>query len=568
MRSLALLALVACTSAPRPHPARIVTTAERSQYARTGRYAEAIALCHDLAAGYAGVSCIEIGRTVEDRPIVAVAIERAPNLPVIYIQGGIHAGEIEGKDAGFAVLRDLLDGVLVPGALDHVAIVFVPVMNPDGHERFSPNNRPNQRGPAEMGFRTNAARQNLNRDFVKADAPETRAVLGVIATREPVLVVDLHTTDDAKFQHDISINFAPVAPRPDGLERTAAAAARVVVDRLAALGHLPLDFYPSFQRPDDPSSGFTVGEAPPRFSQMYAAARDRLGVLIETHSWRTYGERVASTYHALQAILELATREAGHWREAEVAAERADRLLAGTRVTMLWTPGTHARTVAFKGYAYAKEPSEISGGTWLRYDETKPEIWTVPLRDELVPELAIDLPRVGYIIDGGFAPEVAAVLRAHHLPFAPIAGEVDVEVFRVTRSATSMYEGRARAALEGAWTHEHRTLDHGAILVPLDHAVRLVAHLMDPALPDSLAQWGFFDAVLERKEYMEAYVAEEQARAMLAKDPQLRAQFDAALAADPALAKDPAKRLDWFYRRHPAWDERVDLLPVYKLDRR
>ena len=567
MRSLAIVGLAACTGAARPHPA-LTTTAERSHHARTGRYAEAVALCHDFAAAYAGVGCIEIGRSVEDRPIVAVTIDRAPNLPVIYLQAGIHAGEIEGKDAGFAVLRDLLDGKLAPGALDRVAVVFVPVMNPDGHERFAPNQRPNQRGPEEMGFRTNAARQNLNRDFAKADAPETRAVLGVLATRDPVLMIDLHTTDGAKFEHDISINFAPVAHRPDGLDRTAAAVSHAVVARLAALGHLPVDFYPQFTREDDPSSGFSIGEAPPRFSQMYAAARDRLGVLVETHSWRTYAERTASVYHALQAIFELAAHDAGLWREAEVAADRADRQLAGTTVPLVWTQGPHSHPIAFRGYAYTRQPSEISGGTWLAYDERKPEIWTVPLLDELVPRLAVDLPRVGYVVDGGFAPVVAAVLRAHHLPYEPIAGEVDVDVFRVTKSSTSPFEGRARVALEGAWTREHRTLDRGAILVPLDHAIRLVAHLMDPALPDSLAQWGFFNATLERKEYMEDYVAEEQARVMLAKDPPLRAQFDAALAADPALAKDPEKRLDWFYRRHPAWDERVNLLPVYKLDRR
>jgi hypothetical protein len=564
---LLVLALAACAAAPRPHPV-LVTTGERSHYTRTGRYAEAVALCHDFANAYAGVTCLEIGRTVEDRPIVALAIDRTPNLPVIYFQAGIHAGEIEGKDAGFAFVRDLLDGKVAPGALDRVAVVFVPVMNPDGHERFSPNNRPNQRGPEEMGFRTNAARQNLNRDFVKADAPETRAVLGVIAARDPVLSIDLHTTDGAKFQHDISISFAPVAPRPDGLERVAASVSKGVVDRLTALGNLPVDFYPSFEKEDDPQSGFSIGEAPPRFSQQYAAARDRLGVLVETHSWRTYAERVTSTYHALQAIFELATTSAGLWREAEVAAERADRKLAGTAIPMIWTTTGHAHPIAFRGYAYEKRTSEISGGTWIVYDETKPEVWTVPLLDELAPKISVDLPRAGYIVDGGFAPLVAAVLRAHGLPFEPIGGEVDALVFRVTKSSTAQFEGRTRVALDGAWTREHRTLDRGAILVPLDHAIRLVAHLMDPALPDSLAQWGFFNATLERKEYIEAYAIEEQARAMLARDPALRAQFDAALAADPALAKDPEKRLEWFYRRHPAWDERTNLLPVYKLDKR
>jgi len=91
-----------------------------------------------------------------------------------------------------------------------------------------------------------------------------------------------------------------------------------------------------------------------------------------------------------------------------------------------------------------------------------------------------------------------------------------------------------------------------------------VLHLLEPALPDSLVQWGLFNAAFERKEYMEPYVAEELARQLLAADPGLRAKFDAALAADPELAKSPQKRLDWFYQRSPAWDERVNLVPVYR----
>jgi hypothetical protein len=195
----------------------------------------------------------------------------------------------------------------------------------------------------------------------------------------------------------------------------------------------------------------------------------------------------------------------------------------------------------------------------------------VQIFDELVPKITVKVPAAGYIVDGGFAPAVAAVLDRHHIVHHPIPGEprVTVEVFRATKvTYQPPFEGRTRVAIEGAWTTETRTLDRGAMFVPIRPApVRLVVDLLDPALPDSLAQWGEFNTVFERKEYMEGYVAEEVAREMIAKDPRLKAELDAAIAADPELAKNPDKRLEMFYRRHPSWDERLNLLPVYRTDR-
>lgn len=561
------LMLAGCGARPRPP---LVTTGEQSGYVRTGRYDEAVRLCHDFARAYRGVHCVEIGRSSEDRPIVALRIARRPGLPVIYVEAGIHAGEIEGKDAGFAFLRDLLDGKVAPGALDRAAIVFVPVINPDGHERFGPNHRVNQRGPEEMGFRVNGARLNLNRDWAKADTPEIAAALAVLRRDDPVLLVDLHTTDGAKFQHDISVTIAPVAPRPGGLERTAAALSASMMKRLTELGHLPVPFYPSFRTDDDPTSGFASGEAPPRFSSAYMAARGRLGMLVETHSWRTYRERAESTYHALQAVLEAVARgEAAAWRAAVDAEARADAALGGTEPAIVWRPTAKSREIEFRGYAYEKRPSEISGGAWIVYDERTPQIWKVPLFDELEPAVRVAAPRAGYIVDGGFAPTVARVLALHGVRFEALPGQprLAVEAFRATKVAYQPpFEGRTRAAIEGAWASETRTLERGAIFVPIAQPLApLALHLLDPALPDSLAQWGFFNAAFERKEYMEAYVAEAAARELLAKDPSLRAKFDADVAADPELARSPARRLDWFYRRHPGWDERVDLLPVYRV---
>ncbi|MDX2090513.1 MAG: M14 family zinc carboxypeptidase [Kofleriaceae bacterium] len=553
----------------RPAPAELQTTAERSQYTRTGRYAETVALCQAFARAYDGVRCDTIGATAEGRPIVALVIARRPRLPVIYVQAGIHSGEIEGKDAGFSFIRDLLDGKVAPDALEHVSVVFVPVLNVDGHERFGPNYRPNQRGPEETGVRSNAQRLNLNRDYVKADAPETQAVLRVIATYDPVMLVDLHTTDGAKFEHDISVSLTPIAPRGDGLDELGNALSSTLGARLTALGHLPVDFYPSFVDDERPHSGFTRGEAPPRFSVSYMAARSRLGILVETHSWRTYKERAVSTYHTLQALFEDATRNAATWRQVVDAADRRDHQLAGTDVTLIWKVSPASREIEFRGYAYERRISDLTGGIWLVYDETKPEIWRVPLYDHLEPDVIVSAPRGGYIVEGGFANQVAALLDRHGIKWRRIEdlSSRELEVFRVTASdLKATYENRTRASLQGAWSRERRTPDAGAIFVPIRQPkARLILHLLEPSLPDSLAQWGLFNATFEHKEYIEPYVMEEAARAMLAQQPGLRAEYEAALTSDPSLVTPEAK-LDWFYRRHPTWDERTNLLPVYRID--
>lgn len=570
---VAALSLAACHASPQPRPTRpLVTTAERTDFTKTGRYAEAIELCHDFASAYAGVSCDEVGRTLEDRPIVALRISRGPGRPTIYLQGGIHAGEIDGKDAGFWFVRDLLDGKIASGALDVVDVVFVPVINPDGHERFGPNNRPNQRGPVEMGFRTNATRINLNRDFAKADTREIQAVLGIYRAHDPIVFVDMHATDGAKFEHDIAVLVAPVASRPDRLDEAAHALSEQLQARLTALGHLPLPFYPSFADEEDPASGFVVGEAPVRFSQAYAGARSRIGILVETHSWRPYKQRVASTYHMLQALFEQAAKHAPAWAAAARDADVADQALRGGELPVVYGNGPHVTEIDFRGYAYEKRTSDLTGGVWLAYDETKPQIWKVPLEDEVVAKVSVRVPREGYIIDGGFAAQLAPLLDHQGIRYERIDGEprVEVEAYRASKvTFEPPFEGRTRVALEGAWAHETRKLGRGAIFVPLaQRSVRLIVQLMDPASPDSIAQWGLVTAAFERKEYMEAYVVEEEARQMLAREPSLREQFEAALAGDAELAASPAKKRDWFYRRHPAWDDRYNLLPIYRLDRR
>ncbi len=360
----------------------------------------------------------------------------------------------------------------------------------------------------------------------------------------------------------------PGAPSASGPLATPRALSTALQARITALGHLPLPFYPSFVVDDDPASGFEDGEPPPRFSHGYASSRGRLGVLVETHSWNTYPSACARHVpRRSQALLEQARARAPA-RAAADDADLADARLAGEDVVLLWKATAQARTIDFRGYRYQRTPSEISGATWTQYDETAPELWHIPLRDQLEPALTVTAPRAGYLVEAGFADAVAARLDAHAIRYvrldAPFV-DAGAEVFRATKVTYAPFEGRSRATVEGGWAREAIEVGAGALWVDLAQPrARLVLHLLEPTAPDSLVAWGLINAVFEQKEYLEGYIAEAVARQMLT-DPAVQAAFDAALA-DPELAASPQRRLQWFHRRHPSWDAELDRIPWFRLD--
>jgi hypothetical protein len=558
----------------------LTTESERSGFVRTGRYSEVIALCDAFAKAYPdAVRCIDFGTTPEGRPMKALIVSRtgaltpeaahAKGLPVLLVQGGIHAGEIDGKDAGFWALRELLDGTRGKGALDKQVLVFVPVFNVDGHERFGAWNRPNQRGPEQMGWRVTAQNYNLNRDYAKTDTPEMRNMLRLVDAWDPIAYIDLHVTDGAKFQQDVAIQVEPVHAGDDALRAAGRAFRDAVIADVKREGGLPVPFYPSFVENDDPASGFADGVSPPRFSTGYFWLRNRFAMLVETHSWRDYPHRVKTTHDTVLSVVDQVAQHGKEWQQIADAADA--RSLAGQTVPLDYAPTDKVRTIDFLGYAYTRTASDISGGTMTHYDESKPEVWHLPLRDDVQPSHTAVAPRAGYIVPAAQAAWVGERLKVHGIRFDVIGQPMakrDVQVFRATATkfAGNSNEGHQRLEVQGAWAPEQRDILAGALFVPIAQPeARLVMALFEPQAPDAFAAWGMFNTAFEQKEYMEAYVAEDVAREMLAKDPALRAQFDEKLK-DPAFAKSPQARLEFFARRHPSWDERFNLYPVMRVD--
>lgn len=581
----ALISLLAhwqlASAAPSKKSVDLSTTAERENWLRTGRYAEVEELCRAFPQKFPGrVRCERFGTSPEGRPLLAL-IAGAPGYlepvraakagrPSALFQGGIHAGEIDGKDAGFVFLREVLSGDRLPGVLNKLNLIFVPVFNVDGHERFGPNHRPNQIGPEAMGWRTTAQNYNLNRDYLKADAPEMRAMLGLLNLWDPLLYIDLHVTDGAKFEHDIAIIIESVREGGPVLGAAAKSLEEHTMLKLKAAGHLPLWFYPSFDRDDEPSSGISIRPQPPRFSNGYWALRNRLGVLVETHSWRDYKHRCQATLAALDALIAGLADQAASWQKAAREADAAATRLAGQPVTLRYKNTEKIENFAFRGYAYTRRPSEISGQPMTVYDTAKPEIWNMPLRQGLEAELTRAAPRGGYLIPPAYKEMLEPLLRAHGLEFSALdkPESAKVEVFSISEVelGAKSYEKRQRASYKGSWEAREETLPQGSLWVPIEQkGARLMMQLFEPESGDSLLAWGFFNEIFERKEYMEAYVAETVAREML-KDPKIKKEFEERLASDPDFAKSPEQRLDFFYRKHPSFDARLNRYPIVRSD--
>ncbi|MDP8915906.1 MAG: M14 family metallopeptidase, partial [Pseudomonadota bacterium] len=271
-----------------------ITPSERTGLTATPSYDETIAWLRRLDAASPLIRMETFGKTAQGRDLWVVVASRDRNLaaakPTVLAQAGIHAGEIDGKDAGLMLLRDIAFRGKA-GLLDRANLLFVPVFNADGHERSSPYNRPNQRGPVSQGWRTTAQNLNLNRDYAKADSPEMRAMIGLIRRYRPDLYLDLHVTDGIDHQHDITYAFEAWDGR-HGRSRAGGAwldrRLRPELDAaLSANGHVPGPYIDPVD-PRAPEKGITIAPSLPRFSTGYGDAIRLPTLLVETHSLKPY----------------------------------------------------------------------------------------------------------------------------------------------------------------------------------------------------------------------------------------------------------------------------------------
>jgi murein tripeptide amidase MpaA len=569
-----------------------VTPAETSGFATTPSYDETIAWLRRLEAAAPQVRLVRLGTSGEGRDLWLVVASaegattpeelRKNGRPTVLAQAGIHAGEIDGKDAGLMLLRDLTVGRRLD-LLSRTNFLFVPVLNADGHELRTALSRINQRGPENAGWRTTARNLNLNRDYTKIDAPETRAVVGALGAWQPDLYLDLHVTDGGDYQYDITYGGVGRGGWSPAIGDWLEDSLRPAADRaLRDAGHIPGPLWVAAMVDGlDPLQGFVEWPSQARLSNGYGDARHVPTLLVENHSLKPYEQRVLGTYVLLEAVLRHAAADAAKLREA-IAADRARR---EPTIALRRTMGESSVEVEVLGIDWKLRESTVSGGKWLEWTG-QPRTFRAPLVKSDVVTASAARP-LAYWVPPAWS-EVIARLEAHGITLQRLMApmEVTVEACRLhgVETADQPFEGRvalagsgrdpwsgaaggaAGAAAASGCRPEARTvrLPTGSVRIATDQPLGTLAMiLLEPASPDSFLRWGFFHEILQRTEYVESYVMEPLAERLLSEDAALKAEYEAAVAADAELAADPDARLAWLYR-HTEWaDDRYLLYPVF-----
>jgi hypothetical protein len=572
-----------------------ITPAEKSNFATTPGYDETMNWFKKLAEASPLLTMISIGKSPEGRDIYMIVASTEKNItsaslkkstkPLMLAQAGIHSGEIDGKDAGMMLLRDIAFGNK-KDLLNKVTLLFIPILSVDAHERSSPYNRPNQRGPENMGWRTNAQNLNLNRDYAKLDTKEIRAVIKVINEYDPLLYMDIHVTDGADYQYDITFGGLGQKGYSPAISHWLEKNFKSTADKdLRANGHIPGPLLNALNNMDF-SQGNIVTTGGPRFSDSYGDLRHLAAILVENHSLKPFKQRVLGTYVLLESTLKLLATEGKLLKEITTS----DKAIRAPKIPMSWKVPQMQNSVSFDTRANQQNTNasimppdslNLSGiaSRILRSQITNSDYveWlgkpvTIKIADykSSEPFDFIKRPK-GYWVPAS-CDQVIERLKIHGIKMNTMteSREVSVEMYRATNYKfeddnhnIQPFEGHIQVSGSTRSETRKQLFAAGSVYISTDQPLGdLAMVLLEPVSKDSYFSWGFFLSIFQRTEYIEAYVMEPMAKKMLEELPALEKEFEQKKEQDKAFANNPNAVLTWFYSKTKFYDDRYLLYPV------
>ena len=486
--------------------ALLLTRAERTDFRETTRYEEVMDLARRLATS-PDVHLTTFGYTMEGRalPLLVVGAPDATPASVlstgktrVYLQGDIHAGEVEGKEALLILLRRLASGEYAPWT-DSLVLLVAPIFNADGNERIRLDSRRRQNGPiGGVGQRANAQDLDLNRDHTKLDSPEARSLAALLSAYDPHLVVDLHTTDGTR--HAYYLTYAPPLHPNTPAAIDAFLRGRLlpaVTARVKEKHGWDFWFFGDQGRTPDGTLGWMTYDHRPRFNSNYVGLRNRMGILGETYAYATFQDRVRASLWFVEEILDFAHQNAGVVRQIIQDADRES--VTGRELALRAEPRRLPDVTILMG-AVDEERNPYTGAVMLRRRDVRIPTVMADYGTFVATETAV-APAAYYVLPGAAA--AIERLEAHGISVVRYAEprEVDADRFVVdsTVVAEREFQGHRERTVWGGWVSEHVTLPEGTAYVSVDQPLgRLAFTLLEPRSDDGLTAWGFLDAEIEK----------------------------------------------------------------------
>jgi len=469
-----------------------LTVAERTNYRETSRHADVLRFIEELHGRRPRFRVESMGRSGlgQEMPVLIFG-DRRPDRPVVLVIANIHAGEVEGKEALLMLARDLPDPVF-----ERLTLLFVPDYNPDGNDRIDVKNRAldlakleGQIGPeGGVGTRYTGQGINLNRDYMKLEAPESRHLSRLYGAWRPHLTVDCHTTDGSVHGFALTYDTSHVPTPPCEFVRSVILpeASR----RLERRTGLKTFFYGNYVEEKDLSKGWITYPALPRYGSHYRGLTGRMDILLESYSYIPFRERVVVTAEILKDIFDL-------------AAERGSDLSR-----LCEEEGRRRPDPVGIAYGNPEAAGECDIPAWdmesqraRRVPGRERQTYRMPHFCRFSPSKTVRRP-AGYVVPGNYAA-VVEKLREHNIRVQPAAqASVEAESYRIERfgKAESPDVGdrkRQETVLAVRAVREVHTPGPGDFLVPADQPLgTLAVYLLEPESDDGLARWGLFDAAL------------------------------------------------------------------------
>lgn len=515
MKRTLVLLIVLSASLLLPGAGDPLTVAESSGYARTSLYADVMNFLYQVQGFSRQVKVVPLAVSAEGRMIPLVVVSRegiarpgelaACGKPAVLVMANIHAGEVEGKEASLMLVRELAQGRF-PGLLDRLVLLFVPIFNADGNDKLGRNRR--DLGPELAGVRANGQNLDLNRDYMKLESPEVRALVGLFNAWDPLLTVDMHTTNGSYHSEPVTyatlLNANGHPALADFMWRKLFPAVARGLKAADGFDSVP---YGNFADREHPEKGWESDALEARYGSNYVGLRNRFSILDENYSYADFRTRVLASRAFVAQVLAFAAENAGVMAGI---ARRADRETAAGFAAAPFALEFRLEKlfdVTVKSYEFVKEaikPEERAKyppwvGDFVMKKTDVPRDYRVPYFALAVPTRTLPLP-AGYVLPP-FQDEALALLRRHGIRVERVLEgfRAEAESFRIEalEVGKTLFQGHALLALKGRYEKGEADIPAGSHYIGLDQPLaRLVPVLLEPESADGLAAWGFFSRVL------------------------------------------------------------------------